>query len=214
MHHTNSGERNNCSDRQWDKSNLKLVMCKTALERVLYHTVKRKAECALHGLDGQLCIAGHRPWVQTVHGVHDAAPLGGGAVLSHAGELGMSVAADGRTHERRPIDGLSVTGTLKSGFWVLGDWIIKQRPTPISLSFLGVGCGRNAACERLWRHRCHERPLGAGRRADAEIVVARGCDNTPRGTLPPFEGVVVPRLNLNLILIKSWFRATPTCDSI
>ena len=96
MHHTNSGERNNCSDRQWDKSNLKLVMCKTALERVLYHTVKRKAECALHGLDGQLCIAGHRPWVQTVHGVHDATPLGGGAVLGHAGGLGMSVAADPR----------------------------------------------------------------------------------------------------------------------
>ena len=72
MYHANSAKNaTNCSGRTWGKENLKLVMCKTALERILYHTVKRKAECALHGLDGQLCLdryshsrllaAAHRP---------------------------------------------------------------------------------------------------------------------------------------------------------
>ena len=57
MYHANSGKNStNCSGRTWGKENLKLVMCKTALERILYHTVKRKAECALHGLEGQLCL--------------------------------------------------------------------------------------------------------------------------------------------------------------
>ena len=57
MYHANSAKNaTNCSGRTWGKENLKLVMCKTALERILYHTVKRKAECALHGLEGQLCL--------------------------------------------------------------------------------------------------------------------------------------------------------------
>ena len=57
MYHTNSAKNpTNCSGRTWSKENLQLVMCKTALERILYQTVKRKAECALHGLDGQLCL--------------------------------------------------------------------------------------------------------------------------------------------------------------
>ena len=57
MYHTNFAKNStNCSGRTWGKENLRLVMCKTALERILYHTVKRKAECALHGLDGQLCL--------------------------------------------------------------------------------------------------------------------------------------------------------------
>ena len=68
MYHTNSAKNpTNCSGRTWSKENLQLVMCKTALERILYQTVKRKAECALHGLDGQLCLdrSSHMPRKKT-----------------------------------------------------------------------------------------------------------------------------------------------------
>jgi hypothetical protein len=56
IHNNTAKNPTNCSGRIWGNENLKLVMCKTALERIIYHTVKRKAECALHGLDGQLCL--------------------------------------------------------------------------------------------------------------------------------------------------------------
>ena len=63
----------NCSGRTWVEETLRLVMCKTALERILYHTVKRKAECALHGLEGQLCLDRSSPLQSHVQS--SAAPM-------------------------------------------------------------------------------------------------------------------------------------------
>ena len=96
----------NCSGRTWVEENLRLVMCKTALERILYHTVKRKAECALHGLEGQLCLDRSSP------------------LQSHVQSSAAPMPVPATTHQLNFL----IAGVQKGGTTALGEHLRKCSP--------------------------------------------------------------------------------------
>lgn len=59
MQKTNVGKaQNKCESQPWRDSNFRMMICNTAIERVLYRAVLRKAACVFNGTNSSMCSSG------------------------------------------------------------------------------------------------------------------------------------------------------------